>query len=275
MNSFGYSLGAKVSVVAVACFVCTACATPFATNLFRVVPATPNYSLRSPDSQETPFPDVLKSYNGFEPGRGWVDLRPQMELRVENAYYLPGMPRRGLNGFLGTEVARYKMQSHGGLQLLSVESMKNRPSEDLAVQQLIRPFEMHYRCYRFYYEILFRRSGDVRGSVLVGAETKNDIDRIATQLLSDPDAVCNASSKNCTVFPEACSVSIEMEIVVNGAPRNVLWGSPLSDVVKHPEHLELSRIYKGRLVPVEVDPRDTNALKLPLLPGDHVKWSER
>ncbi|MBV8895427.1 MAG: hypothetical protein JO051_02870 [Acidobacteriaceae bacterium] len=239
------------------------------------MPATPNYSLRSPDSQETPFPEILKSYNGFEPGRGWMDLRAGMELRIENAYYRPGMPRRGLNGFLGTEVARYKVQARGGLELLSVDAMKDRPSEELPVQQLMRPGQMHYRCYRFFYEVLFRRSGSVRGSVILGGETKDEIERIAMELLSDPDAVCSASSKNCTVFPEACSVSIEMEIVVNGAARNVLWGSPLSDVVGHSQHVELSRIYKGRLAPVKIDARDADALRLPLLPGDRVTWSER
>jgi hypothetical protein len=55
-----------------------------------------------------PFPDVLRVYNGFEPGRAWMELRPGMELRIENAYYQPGMPRSGLNGFLGTEIAQYK-----------------------------------------------------------------------------------------------------------------------------------------------------------------------
>jgi hypothetical protein len=29
-------------------------------------------------------------------------------------------------------------------------------------------------------------------------------------------------------------------------------------------------MYKRRLVPVEIDPQDENALRLPLLPGDHV-----
>jgi hypothetical protein len=36
-----------------------------------------------------------------------MELRPQMELRIENAYYRKGMPKRGLDGFLGTEIARY------------------------------------------------------------------------------------------------------------------------------------------------------------------------
>jgi hypothetical protein len=209
------------------------------------------------------------NYNGFEPGRDWVDLRPGMELRIENAYYRPGMPKHGLNGFLGTETALYKV-GRRGLQRISVQSMKNRPSEQPPVQQLIRASEMHDRWYRFYYEVFFRNSGNTKGSVLLGAKQKKELDRLSDQLLKDPDSVCGPRSRNCSVFPEVCSVSIEMEIVVNGSPRSVTWGSALAIVIDHARRIELSRMYQGRLVPVEIEAGDANALRLPLLPGDHV-----
>jgi hypothetical protein len=220
-----------------------------------------------------PFLDVLRMYNGFEPGRAWMDLRPGMELRIEDAYYRPGMSRRGLNGFLGTEIARYKLQSHGGLQLLSVQSMKDRPNDQPPVQRLISLSEQRHEYFRFYYEVFFGRSGNSRGSVLLGANAKDEIDRLAAELMRDPDSICDVRSTNCAVFPEACSVSVEMGIVVNGSRRDVIWGSVLSDVVDHPHHLELLRIYNGRLTPVRVDVNDARALQLPLLPGDHMKWS--
>jgi hypothetical protein len=148
--------------------------------------------------------------------------------------------------------------------------MKNRPGQEPPVQQLIHSFEMHDRWYRFYYEIFFRENGNTKGSVLLGANRKNDLERLAAQLLKDPDSVCSTQSRNCSVFPEACSVSIEMEIVVNGTLRTVLWGSLLASVADHRQDIELSRMYKGRLVPVELNAQDPNALRLPLLPGDRV-----
>ena len=238
---------------------------------FRVLPATPNYLLRYPDSRQLSFRDVLRVYNGFEPGRAWVDLCPSMELRIENAYYRPGMPKRGLNGFLGTEIAQYKVKPHGGLQFLSVQSMKDRPSDQPPVEKLIPSSDQRHAYFRFYYEVFFRTSDRSRGSVLLSANAKDEIDRLAVELMRDPDSVC-VRSANCTVFPEACSVSVEMEIVVNGLPRNVNWGSVVSDVVEQPHRLQLFRIYKGRLRPVRIDPIDADALQLPLLPGDHVKW---
>jgi hypothetical protein len=238
---------------------------------FRVVPATPNYLLHYPDSRQTAFPDVLRAYNGFQQGGAWVDLCPDMELRVEDAYYEPGMSRRGLAGFLGTEIAQYKVGWHGGLQLLSVRPMKDRPKDQPPVQALIPRSQEGHRYFRFYYEVFFRKTGDSRGSVLLSANTKNDINLLAADLMSDPDSVCRGRSAHCTVFPDACSVSIEMEIVVNGSPRNVIWRSVLSDVVDQPHHVELFRIYNGRLTPVEFDANDAKAMQLPLLPGDHVR----
>jgi hypothetical protein len=63
-----------------------------------------------------------------------------------------------------------------------------------------------------------------------------------------------------------------MQIVVNGAPRSVLWGSLLASVAKQPRHVQLLRHYAGRLTPVEIDASDPKALRLPLLPGDQVTW---
>ncbi|MGH9581830.1 MAG: hypothetical protein ACRD4O_02700, partial [Bryobacteraceae bacterium] len=232
------------------------CTTRLPVRSFRVVPATPTYFLRLPDSVEIPFPETLRLYNGFEPTRGWMDLRPEMELRIENAYYRPRMARRGLHGFLGTEVARYRVRVNGRLQLLSVQSIKHRPNDQPAVQRLIATSQRHYRYHRFYYEIFFRGSNNARGSVLLGANTQQELDRLATELRADPHTVCGERSVICTVFPEECSVSIEMEIFVNGAPRDVAWDSDLASVVDHPQHIELLRLYDGRLTPVKLNPHD-------------------
>lgn len=239
---------------------------------FRVLPKSPEYLLRSPDRAETPFPDVLRRYNGFEPARNSVELRPLMELRIENAYYKNGAPKRGLNGYLGTEVAQYRVEPKGGLRLLSVRSMKQRPQDQAPVQKLIRTAQRHHRYYRFYFEILFR-NGEVHGSALLGAESRQDLSRLAAQLVALPDSVCGPKSPHCTVFPEACSVSLEMEVVVNGVPQSVIWGSRLKSVAAQSRHVELSRLYNGRLSPVVLDSSDPKALDVPLLPGDHVRWN--
>lgn len=215
---------------------------------------------------------MLQHYNGFQQGQSWVELRPRMELRVENAYYQEGMPKHGLAGFLGTEVAHYEVRPEGGLRLLSFQAMSNRPKDQKAVQKLIRAQQQHSRYYRFYYEVFFKGKAEAQGSVLLGAKSRRELERLGAQLSRDPSSVCGEQSHQCTVFPEACSVSLEMEIVVNAVPRVVTWGTVLAGVVANPRHVKLSRLYRGRLAPVEIDPGDPQALHLPLLPSDRIQW---
>lgn len=237
-----------------------------------MLPGNPEYLLRSPDSRDTPFPEVLTGYNGFIPGSGQVNLRPRMELRIENAYYREGAPKHGLDGFLGTQIARYQVRAGGELKLVSVHSeLKQRPPDQPPVQKLIRGSQNRYRFHRFFYAIVFRRKGNVRGSVLLGANSGEELDRLGARLINDPDSVCNGSG-HCSVFPEACSVALEMEVQVNGVSRSILWGSPLSSIAVKPKHVALRRLDAGRWTPVELDPSDPAALRLPLLPGDQIDW---
>ena len=238
---------------------------------YQVIPRSPEYLLRSPNSHETPLRDVLLEYNGFVRGRHSIDLRPQMQIRIENAYYEKGYSRKGLNGYLGTEVARYEVKT-AGMHLLSVDPMKERPEADRPVQDLVSQDQLKFRYYCLYFEILFDRKTDAHGSVLLAANTIDELTQLSTQL-ANPETVCVAGSAHCTIFPEACSVSVEMSIVVNGKPRFITWGSLLSSVVNHPpQRLEMQRIYRHRLTQVKLDPQDRNQLSLPLLPGDHIIW---
>jgi hypothetical protein len=214
---------------------------------------------------------VLKAYNDFEAGHAWIDLEPLMELRVENAYYAPGAPRSGLAGFLGTEVARYVIGSHG-LALVSIHPMLNRPKEEVPVQDLISNTETNFGHYRLYYQLVFSQRDHSHGSVLLAADSQAEIDMLSAQLVH-PEAVCSQGSTHCIVFPEACSVSVEMKVIVNGKPELVLWGSTLGSIAKQPRHLEMKRLYAGELRPVRIDAKDSKSLLLPLLPGDRITWN--
>jgi hypothetical protein len=238
---------------------------------FRVLPGDPEYLLRSPDSKQVPFRDVLNGYNGFVPGKDWLDLRPHMELRVENAYYQAGAPKRGLNGYLGTEIAQYQVPPGGGLHLLSVHPMAQRPADQVPVQDLLIAAQQKHKHYRFFFEVLFK--GSARGSVLLGAASLEELNQLTAWLRAAPEAVCTAQSKQCTVFPEACSVSLEMDVEVNHAPRTIPWTSTLASIAAHPRSVTLLRLYAGRRAPVELDPSDPQALRLPLLPGDRIIWN--
>jgi hypothetical protein len=240
-------------------------------NYFEVLPNSPNYLLQSPDSRRTPFPEVLKAYNGFETGHQWIDLQPLMELRIENAYYEPGFRRSGLSGFLGTEVGRYRVTPHG-LHLVSVEPMANRPTSEPPVQDLISSGRTKFSHYRLFYEIVFSRRDHSHGSVLLGARSQTELEGLSAQL-SDPESACSDNSAHCTVFPDACSVSVEMQVFVNGRPRSVFWGSLLGSIAQKPRRLDVKRLFGGELRPVRLEENDPKSLLLPLLPGDRITWN--
>ena len=258
------------TIVLPCCLLLAACAVRQPNIRFRVLRGSPNDLLRTPDAQKIPFPDVLHAYNGFEAVQSYIDLRPLMELRIENAYYQPGASRRGLAGFLGTEIAHYAVAAQG-LQLLSVQSMKSRPTDDKPVGELIAKSETSFKYYRLYYEIVFAKVDHSQGSVLLGADSENEMDRLAAELIN-PESVCHPGARHCTVFPEACSVSAEMEIVVNGNAQTVVWGTVLGRIITHPRHLNIKRLYAGGPVPIQLNPRDPGILLLPILPGDQINW---
>ncbi len=261
----------KRLLITLALLLSVSCAARHHGELFRVIQANPEYLLRSPDSKNTPFPEVLSQYTSL--GQGWVDVRRPMKLRIENAYYREGAPKRGLTGFLGTEIAWYAVRPKTGLRLISIQSgLVQRPGDQPPVQQLIPPSQMRHRRYRFFFEVLFNRKDELRGAVLLGTGSSDELDRLAAKLLTEPESICGGRSTNCTIFPELCTVSVEIEIVVNGTPRTVFWGSLLASVARRPRHLELLRPYAGRLTPVEIDFSDPKALRLPLLPGDRIYW---
>jgi hypothetical protein len=244
---------------------------------FQIIPETPQDILQDPGKHRTPFDELLHEYNGYRAEASWIDLRPLMELRVENAYYEPGASRRGLAGYLGTEVARYEILRQKGLALLSVRSMPNRPARDLPVSELISQPAAHFAYYRLFYEIVFTRKNDEHGSVLLGASSTEELRQLAAHI-AEPGTVCETRSPHCTIFPEACSVSVEMKIWVNGKLQELPWRSTLASVAPVGRGFALQRLYKGRLAAVKLpahDPAGTAAsseLALPLLPGDRIEW---
>jgi hypothetical protein len=156
---------------------------------------------------------------------------------------------------------------------MSVQSeVARRPADQLPVQELIGPEQRRYRYYRYFFQIVFRQKADTRGAVLLGADSLDELNRLASALVNDPDAVCGWASKHCAAFPAACTVALEIEISVNSIRRAMGWGNTLGSVAVHPRTLKLSRIDNGAPTPVEVDVRDPNALRLPLLPGDRIEW---
>jgi hypothetical protein len=210
---------------------------------------------------------------------GWVDLRPGMEFRIEGAYYRDGSPRRSATDYLGTETAAYEVGSNGTLRLGSVSSFldhqpgKQQPRDQPAVQLLVRPRNLTWRYHRVFFQVVMSRTGAIRPAVLIGSRSVAELDNLTKRFLEGQDSVCAPGSNRCNAFPEWCTASLAIGIVVNGTARKVVWGSTLGSVAPHPGRVELLRVSNGRLAPIPIDPTDPETLRLPLLHGDKVTWN--
>lgn len=258
-------------LAALGCLLVSSCAARRTAAAFRVLPGRPDYVLVSPDSERIAFPEVLNRYTNL--GTGWIQLHPLMQVRVENAYFRQGSPKHGLASFLGTEIARYQVLRTGALKEVSFKSrVARRPPDQPPVQQLVNQPQRLYHCHRLFFQVLLSKKSNVRSAVLLGAASEEKIVQLTARLLTEPESVCASDFAQCTVFPEACTVSVEIEIVLNGRNQRVLWGSDLAEFANGHPNVNLFRRYKGRLAPVELDAHDHEALHVPLLPGDVIRW---
>ena len=203
---------------------------------------------------------------------GFVDLPPLTQLRVENAYFKEGSPRK-LDDYIGTQIAHIQVEPRRGLRVLNLESALGAiPKDQAPASDLVGVPMRRFRNYRYYYAVVFAKAGRgaVGSAVLLGANSAVEMERLGEQLEAEPDSVCGGpAAKNCTVFPQTCSVSLEMEITVNGSPRVVGWRATLGGLA--PPAGKAMRLTRGGTV-TELPGGDIRTRATVLLPGDRVAW---
>jgi hypothetical protein len=204
----------------------------------------------------------------------YVDLLPGTELQILSAYFKEGAPRTGIAGYLGTASADYRARPTRGLQLVREESnVPAFPSGQPPPRELIRSSQRRHRKYRFYYAIVFSQKGSASNSVLLGANSQEEIERLGAQLLASPDSICAGDSPHCTIFPKTTTVSVAMQIFVNGIPKTVQWRAVLSSVTPGARRIQVTRrSATGRFTATMIDMADPAAVRSVLLPGDQVSW---
>lgn len=219
---------------------------------------------RRPASAPPAAPDPAAPGQG-----GWVDLTPGMGLRIESACFKSGAPRN-LAGYLGTETAEFRVRNRGGLRLQpGAKSLAGRPADQPAAPDLLPGSLRGYPRLRYYYAVVFRRQASASASVLLGARTPAELEKLSARLAADPESVCGPAARNCAAFPASATVSPQMQILVNGVPRYVVFGGQLSDVAPAGHRVELLR---GTAAPRILDSSDPGVRRMVLRPGDRLRW---
>lgn len=248
----------------------TGCATR-ATGPYRLLQTPPGYAVEAPDAERTAFQDVLTKYTAHGPWSRWVEMRPGVGLKIENTIFREGSTSNDLDDYLGTELARYLVRSSGDLvEFGAAEFFAERPSSQRGVDQLLPLQQRKRKHHRFFYQVLLTPTDTQHKAVLLSADSQKQLQLLTEQLSVDPISVCGVPSRDCTVFPALAAVALMVEVVIDGKPTMLTWGSRLSSL-GDASRLELSRLYQGEWRKVEFDPSDRGILSAPLLPGDRVR----
>lgn len=237
---------------------------------FQVRPGQPSYFIRSPDRTEVSFPETVGAYG--DRSAGWVALGQRMVLKIEIAYFKDGSPKRDITSFLGTEIQTIKASPNGQLRPSELRPLASRPQNQPSVSTLLPLRQLRLRVHRFFFQVAMHPTTGKAGAVLLSAGSRDEIERLSAGMIQNPGDVCGNGRPNCTAFPDGCSVSLGMEVMVNHAPKTILWGSSLASVVGQRIGFTIHRLHAGRLYPIVMDAADRETLRLPLLPGDSVAW---
>ena len=230
---------------------------------FEVMAGSPVYRLRSPDKAGLPLPETLSAYSDLSQGR--TDLKPGMALKLETAYFKPGEVRRGLANFLGTESVEIHVAPNGALRSTDLRLLPNRPPDQPPIDSYLRPPQQRKRFHRLLLQVVMNRGTGESNAILLSGKSQAELAMLTAKLTADPGSICGGGP-NCAVFPVTGSVSVGMEVEVNGKPTFVAWGTLVGTLAGKQRPFSLTRLYRGRQRPVQLDINDPESLRLPLLP---------
>lgn len=238
-----------------------------------VVPASPQYLLKWPDGKKRTFPDTTSGFSSaFD---GWVDLGADMALKLEKAYFMPPESRR-LQDYLGLETAEYRHDSPGSLRQRDYSPLRDRPSTQLPVTSALPADQLRCQYHRFFFQVVASKDSGPARAVLLSGDSKSIIVTATDRLLRGDGCPDTGQARAyCTAIPELISASISFTVAANGKPLVVSWGSTVASIVDPKGPVKLSRVFRGRMVPIKLDRHDPKALRLPLLPGDALTFVPR
>ena len=241
---------------------------------FFVIPGAPHYQLRYPDGQIRVFPDTTANIsNGVD---GWVDVGEGITMTLARAYFDPAESRR-LQDYLGLESIRFRRSKPGApLSRFEHRVLESRPTAQPPVTDTISAAQEAARFHRLFFQVVIDRQTGPGPAVLISADSQKEIEALSRDLVRG--AGCASSSRPgtfCTLIQQGTAASIHMDVVANGKTVEVLWGGTVLGLVGKTRPVHLWRKDGNRMKPVMLPSGDTEALRLPLLPGDVLRFGVR
>ncbi len=189
-----------------------------------------------------------------------VTLKASNFIGYETAWYSV-RPRAEANGFLITPESAER----------HIHDQTEKRAEPATNYLRFPPGAAFYR--------LFYKSGDTGyTALLVAGRTWPELEQNTAAAASGSCA--NIASGLCVAIPKRVAINPFVGVTVNGSPVSLHWGATVADAIRQSgnrpaallDHLCIERLYKGRPVRVEFNPRDPAILGLLLSGGEAISW---
>jgi hypothetical protein len=236
--------------------------------------------------------DSLFNAYGYRIERSGVNLKPNLRLKIERAYF--STTDKSDKNYLGVSTVIFDIatNSDGSLHFQQSQPIRYNPdslsqtdnerSRDLAILNL-KP-QKFYRVLFYTHQVPTDQNFS---AALIGSDDSAHLDDFEQKMRADPGASCSSSTTKsgenapatnndvqCLTFRGFATVSVQIQVELNGQPKYIDWGTKVTSVVpdKSLKSLKIQRLFANSYSPIQFNPRDPAIQDLTLVGADHLTW---
>jgi len=226
--------------------------------------------------------DSLFNAYGYRLERSGVNLKPNLRLKVDRAYFSSG--ENSVKNYLGVSDVLFDVTTDADRSLrfqqvhaiqYSPESLSEKDQEgsrDVAILGL--KAKMHYRVLFYTHQVPTDRNFS---AAIIGANDTVRLDSFEQAMRADNGGSCSSSSHDdveCLEFRGLVTVSVQIPVELNGKAQFVDWGTKVKGVVPVKAHksFKMQRRFADTYYDLRFKRCDDSILDLTLVGGDRLTW---
>lgn len=188
------------------------------------------------------------------------------------------------DNLIGYERALYAVQRKAAGPGFEIVPLRAERHIDRQIEQRTQPETnyLHFPPEAAFYRVVIKSDQTDFTALVVAAPTRAELDRRAALLESGSASCATLNNELCVAIPRRVAINAVVPVTVNGAEVMALWGANLAAVirgagVRQPEEvlpkLAVSRLYDGRPTALDFDRSNSSVLRLPLMGGEVISWT--
>jgi hypothetical protein len=226
--------------------------------------------------------DSLFNAYGYRLERSGVNLKPNLRLKVERAYFRGG--EDSVRNYLGVSDVLFDVTTDAGrmLRFQQVHAIQYSPgslaqtdhegSHDLAILDL--EAQTHYRVLFYTHQVPTDRNF---AAAIIGTNDPARLDQFELAMRADASPSCESSNHDgleCLEFRGFVTVSVQVPVQLNGKTQFVDWGTKVKGVVpvKGRKSFKMQRRFADAYYDLRFKRGDDSILDLTLVGGDRLTW---